>query len=251
MRIVINTKLAQRLRQIATYLFLATLALLIGGFIFVNFSMFTGNLPEPIIVLLQLALIPAAFILTLVSVRLTNSWARRPFPEDVIKEGLKGVSKKSVIYHYYHFPARHVLIAPQGVFAITTRWHNGRFSVKDDQWKTYKSAISRFFSALRMDGIGNPTHDAQRAAEHVQAKFKAVGADVSVQPLIIFTDPTVQIDIENPTIPVLFADEKRSPNLTEYLRDLNRQQRSDIQQRVTLPVSETQIAAFEANTVKA
>jgi hypothetical protein len=250
MRIVINTKLAKRLRQIATYLFLGTLALLIGGFAFVNYSMFTGTLPEPLILLLQLALIPAAFILTLLSVRLTNSWARRPFPEDVIKESLKGVSKKSVLYHYYHFPARHVLIAPQGVFAITTRWHNGRFSVKGDEWKSYKGAISRLFSAMRMDGIGNPTRDAQRAAENVQAQFKAVGADVNVQPLIVFIDPTVQIDIENPTVPVLFADEKRSPNLTEYLRDLNRQQRGDSQQRVILPVTDAQITAFEANTIK-
>ena len=125
MRVVINTKLAERLRQIATYLFLGTMVVLVGGFIFVNYSLFTGNLPGPLIVLLQLLLIPVAFILTIVSVRLTNTWARRPYPEDVLKEALKGVSKKSIIYHYYHFPAAHVLIAPQGVFAITTRWHNG------------------------------------------------------------------------------------------------------------------------------
>lgn len=250
MRIVINTKLAERLRKIATYLFLATLAVLIGGFIFVNYSLFTDSLPESGILTLQCALIPAAFFLTLFSVRLTNSWARRPYPEDVIKEGLKGVSKKSVIYHYYHDPARHVLIAPQGVFTITTRWHNGRFAVNGDKWTTFKNPISRFFSLMRMDGIGNPTHEAQKSAQHVQSLLKSVGADVEVKPLILFIDPNVQVEIENPTVPVFFADEKKSPNLTEYLRELNRQQRGDVQQKVTLPLTDSQIQEFEAKTVK-
>lgn len=250
MRIVINTKLAERFRKIATYLFLTTLVVLVGGFIFVNFSLFTDNLPSSGIVLLQVLLIPVAFILTLVSVRLTNAWARRPYPEDVIKEGLKGVSKKSVIYHYYHAPARHVLIAPQGVFAITTRWHNGRFAVKGSDWKTFKNPISRFFSIMRMDGIGNPTEDAQKAAQHIQSVLQSVGAEVEVKPLILFIDPKIDIDIEDPTVPIFFADEKKSPSMTEYLRELNREQKENLQQRATLPVTEAQIEAFEAQTIK-
>ena len=250
MRIVINQKLADRTRRIATYLFLATLVVLVGGFIFVNFSLFTGNLPTNLLVLLQIMVLPVAFVLTLISVRLTNAWARRPYPEDAIAAGLKGLSKKSILYHYYHFPARHVLIAPQGVFAIITRWHKGRFAVDGDKWTTYKNPISRFFSMMRMDGIGNPTRDAREAANYIAGLFQNVGAEVEVQPLIIFIDPASDIDIKNPDVPVLFVDDKESPNLTEYLREINRQQKDTQQKRVTLPVTDEQIAAFEANTVK-
>ncbi|MDQ7034409.1 MAG: nuclease-related domain-containing protein, partial [Anaerolineae bacterium] len=202
MRVVINSKLAERYRKVATYLFLATLVVLVGGFIFVNYSLFTENIPGSGVILLQLLLIPVAFVLTLISVRLTNSWARRPYPEDVIKEGLKGVSKKSVIYHYYHDPARHVLIAPQGVFAITTRWHNGRFAVKGSEWTTFKNPISRFFSLMRMDRIGNPTEDALKAAQHIQAALQSVGAEVEVHPIILFIDPKVDVEIEDPIVPI-------------------------------------------------
>lgn len=250
MRIVINKKLAERNRKFTTYLFLLTMVILVGGFIFVNYSLFTDTLPSPLIVLLQALVLPAAFVLTLLSVRLTNNWARRPYPEDAIAGGLKGLSKKSVMYHYYHFPARHVLVSPQGVFAITTRWHNGRFSVEGDKWKTYKGAFARFFSMMRMDGVGNPTLDAQRAADYVRGVLKSIAPDVEVQPLIIFTDPGVAIEINNPQVPVLYADDKLSPNLTEYLRDLNRQQKDDAQKRVTLPLTDSQIEAFERQTIR-
>jgi hypothetical protein len=223
---------------------------LIGGFIFVNYSLFTGEIATTLITLLQCLILPVAFLLTIYSVRMTNIWARRPYPEQAIEEGLKGISKKSVMYHYYHFPARHVLIAPQGVFAITTRWHNGRFAVDEGKWTTFKNPLSKFFSMMRMDGVGNPTVEAQRAANHIEALLESVGAEVDVQPLIIFTDPTVEVAIKQPEVPVLFADDKRSPNLTEFLRELNRQQKENPQQRVTLPVSPEQIEAFEAKTIK-
>ncbi len=79
------------------------------------------------ITLVQTAILPIAFITTIVSVRMTNLWVRQPRPEVVIREGLKGLSNKSVLYSYYHFPARHVLICPQGVFAMVTRFQDGRY----------------------------------------------------------------------------------------------------------------------------
>jgi hypothetical protein len=76
MRVVMNKKLAERNRRIATYFFLATLVLLIGGFIFVNYSLFTGEIATTLITLLQCLILPVAFLLTIFSVRMTNIWAR-------------------------------------------------------------------------------------------------------------------------------------------------------------------------------
>ncbi|MEL7436074.1 MAG: hypothetical protein AAFN11_19165, partial [Chloroflexota bacterium] len=74
--------------------------------------------------------------------------------------------------------------------------------------------------------------------------------DVEVQPLVVFVSPKVEITFEGESsVPILFADEKKSPNLNDYMRDLNRAQKDNIQQRVTLPMTDEQIEAFESATL--
>jgi hypothetical protein len=233
----------------ATYLFIATMVILVGSFIFVNISLFTGTEPNMLLFVLQAISLPVAFVMTLLSIRMTNQWARKPFPEEALKEGMKGISKRSVLYNYYHDPARHVLIAPQGVFAIITRWHNDHFSVEGDEWTTHKGAFSRLLSSMRMDGIGNPTDDAKKAARHIQEVLDDIAPDIEVKPLIVFTSPQVQLDITEPDVPVLYADDKEEPNLTEFMRELNRQQKDDLQQKSTLPMTQEQIEQFEEETI--
>lgn len=249
MRIVTNKKLVKRNRQIATYLFLATLVALIGGFIFINYSAFTGETVTTAILLLQGLLLPVAFALTIFSVRMTNLWARQPYPDEAIAQGLKGLSKKSILYNYYHLPARHILIAPQGIFVFVTRWHEGQFAVDGDRWKAKKSGISRFLSVMRMDGVGEPTLDAQQAVRHTKELFADIAPDIEVKPLIVFVSPKAELEIKDPVVPVFYVDDKQEPNLTEYMKTLNREQKDDLQQKAKLPLTDEQIASFEALTL--
>jgi hypothetical protein len=247
MRIVTNTPLAERNRKFATYLFIFTFILLIGGFILLNYPVFTGEPPTTLILVLQVVTLPVAFVLTLVSVRMTNLWARPPRPDRSIEEGLKGLSKKSILYNYYHIPARHVLIAPQGVFVITTRWHNGTFSVDDDRWRSHANVISRFFSSIRMDGVGNPIRDANKNAERIQKILQNIQPDVEVKPLIVFIDPSVELEIGETSVPILYSNNKRKPNLRDFMRERNRELSEE--QRGQLPLTDKQIATFEEQTM--
>src|SRR5215207_4056948 len=130
MRVETNSKLVRRNRQIAQYLFFFSFGVLLLGLFVTNQQaasmqandLLLGGILPSLVVLL-------AFITTITSVRMTNMWVREPRPEVALREGLKGLSNKSVLYNYYHLPARHVLIAPQGVFVITTRFQEGRFTV--------------------------------------------------------------------------------------------------------------------------
>lgn len=247
MRIEINTALASRMRQIATYLFLGTLVVLVGGFVFVNYSLFTNTTPPSYLVLLQALVLPLAFIFTILSVRLTNNWARRPFPEEALQENMKGLSRRSVMYHYHIFPAKHILIAPQGVFVFVTRWHKKRYSVNGDRWKTHQNPILKFFSIIRFDGIGNPSQEAKDAAQQVRKLLEPIAPDVEVHPVIVFTDAEAEVTIDEADVPIVFADERESPNLTEYLRDMNiNDKRTDKQQRAKLPLTDAQLEEFEA-----
>ncbi|MFO7323976.1 MAG: nuclease-related domain-containing protein [Chloroflexota bacterium] len=242
MRVVTNDKLVRRNRQIAQYLFFFSFGILILGLLLTNQQITSlqandliwgGVVPAIVVVI--------AFISTVASVRMTNLWIRQPRPETALREGLKGLSNKSVLYNYYHLPARHVLIAPQGVFVFTTRWQDGRFSVKGDDWQTHKSFISRLFTAFRFDSIGNPTDEAIRNSEYVRKLLEPIAPDVPVQPVIVFTDPRAHITIESPTVPVLRAQDKLDPSLKDYMRQVDRQP----------TLTPEQIAEFERRTLPA
>ncbi len=230
MRVETNTPLIKRNRRNANYLFFFSIAVLVAGFLLANLQLTaTDETGLALAVFLPWLILPVGFIATLASVRMTNLWLRRPRPETVIQEGLKGISNKSVLYHYYHFPARHVLIAPQGVFAMITRFQEGRFSVEGDKWQTAGGPFGRVMRFLRRDDIRNPSEEARLAAEHVKKLIGATLPDVEVQPLVIFVDPRAQLSITNPTVPVLFADDNKEPNLRDYMRDIAAQMQQDKQ----------------------
>ncbi len=232
MRIETNEKLIQRNKQIATYLFLFSMTILIGGFFIANGQAFGIEALENFSDSLYLLVMPIVLIVgmtsTLFSVRMTNLWVRMPRPETIIEAGLKGIGKKGVLYNYYHFPARHVLIVPQGVFAIITRYQDGSYTVEGDRWKTHRSPLSRLFSIFRLDGIGNPTQDAVQAAEHIQRIMQSLGINAPVQPLIIFVDPRAKLEIKSSQVPVLFADSKLFPNIKDYLKDIPKDSRATL-----------------------
>ncbi len=243
MRVETNERLARRNRQIAQYLFFATFGILILGLLFINqqASNFSGS-DILTVSLLQAAVLPIAFITTIASVRMTNLWVRQPRPEVIIREGLKGISNKSVLYSYYHFPARHVLVCPQGVFALVTRFQEGRFTVDGDRWSTHKSIAGRIMGFFRFDNIGNPTADALRAAAHVQALLQPIAPDVEVHPVIVFVDPKAEVTINKPTVPVVYPVGKRSPLLKDVLREYGKDNR--------MSLTPEQIESFEAATLR-
>lgn len=241
MRIVTNTSLAKRNRQIAQYISLFSFGVLLLG-LFINFQLLSS---EDVLLnsVIPSAILIIAMISTFISVRMNNQWARQPRPENVLPEALKGISTKSVLYNYHHNPARHVLIAPQGVFAITIRWQDGNFAVNGDRWRAQRSALNRLAGAFRFDSLGEPTVDAQRHAQRVAELLSPIAADVPVQPLIVFTGARVSLTIENPTIPVLYASTKQEPNLKSYMKDLAKAPRKTL--------TDAQIEAFEAATLPA
>jgi hypothetical protein len=130
-----------------------------------------------------------------------------------------------VLYNYYHFPARHVLITPQGIFAVVTRYQEGRFTVDGDRWSSQRRLIGRIFGIFRMDGIRNPTRDALEAAQYVQSLVSPIAPDVKVQPVVVFTDPRVRLTIIEPNIPVVHAQTRLSPCLKDYIKDIPKDRR--------------------------
>jgi hypothetical protein len=225
MRVVTNQKLIDRNKKIAQYLVFGSLGLLALSF-FLNTRQLSPENETDVLLgaLLPLLIIPLTFVLMLMAVRLTNLWVRPPRPEDVIRDGLKGISNNAVLYNYYHAPAQHVLISPQGVFAIVNRFQSGVVSVENDKWVVRKSFLQHFLSLMRMDGIGNPSQDALRAAESVQSTLRSIATDLKVQPIVVFHAPDVSLSVESASVPVLYASSKieKARTLKAYLQTLPR-----------------------------
>jgi len=225
MRIVANDKLIKRNRKNATRLFFFSLVVLIFGFFVANAPFFGVGEPEDLTSQLYLVGMPLVLIIgftsTMVSVRLTNLWIRQPRPEAAITESLKSaVHKNATVYHYLHLPARHVLIAPQGVFVMITRFQDGRVIVKGKKWRVVKGPIGALFTLFRLDGIGNPNIEAEQAANYIRYIIQDYDETIPVHPLIVFVDPRVKLEIEEPVIPVLHTDNKIKPNLRDYIKEL-------------------------------
>jgi len=222
MRVETNTKLVRRNKKITQYLFYLSFGVLIVGLLI-------GFRPNPdpaspdfaLSLIVQALVLPVAVVLSLTSVRMTNQWLRKPRPEYAIRDALKGIHKKSVLYNYYHSPARHVLISPQGVFAMVTRFQEGSYVANGDKLERVGGVgVLRF---LRGDNIGKPYEDAQRAAAHIQELLNPIAPDLEVQPLVVFVDPRARLQVHDPLVPVLHTDDKIEPNLRDYLRNLAQQ----------------------------
>ncbi|MCY4010151.1 MAG: nuclease-related domain-containing protein [Anaerolineaceae bacterium] len=224
MRVITNSQLVTRNRRLATYLFIFALGFLILSFVL------TGNFIQPederiasLLPIVSFIVLPLALVSALISSKMTNQWLRRPRPEEEIPANLKGFSERSALFSYYHFPARHVLVCPQGIFAIITRYQEGYYRVSGNSWGSRRSILGRILGFFRMDGIGNPTEDARRAAQQLQRSVDRLVADVPVQPLIVFISERARLEIEKPAVPVLRAQSKLEPSLSTYLRDVRKQ----------------------------
>lgn len=244
MRVETNNRVVRRNRQIAQYAFFISMAVWLAG-LGVTFSgAFIESLPQELAWLEYgvTFVLPFALALALFAVHMTNLWIREPRPEQAIRDGLKGVSNKSILYHYYHTPAKHVLIAPQGVFVVVVRWQQGQLTVDGERWRQERSLVQRIAGAFRLDSLGDPVGEANRAKAYIQRILEPIAPDIDVQTLVVITDPRTDVDINDSPITVLYATEKKKPNLKTFMR-------SHPNKGSDLPLSPEQIEAFETATL--
>jgi hypothetical protein len=253
MRIRTNVRVIKRNRQIAQYAFFISMGIWLASLAVTFLPAFTDRDPQELgwLELASTIVLPFALGLALFAVYMTNLWIREPRPEQVIRDGLKGMNKSSLLYHYHHSPAKHVLIAPQGVFVIVVRWQRGNIVVHNGRWTYRRSLLSNIPAIFRLDSLGRPFTEAERAADYLQGLLEPIAPDIEVQPLVVITDPRATFEIpddEENTIPVLYANEKNAageklkPNLTDYMRKIKGSSKE-------LPLTEEQITAFEEATL--
>jgi hypothetical protein len=114
------------------------------------------------------------------------------------------------------------------------------YTVEGSKWTTRRGIFETIFGIFRMDRLGNPSRDAEDAADEVQAVIDRIAPEskIVVKPVVVFVDPRVQLTVVDPTVAVVHAQTNIKPSLKDYVKSQPKSQM----------LSSAQIHAFEQAT---
>lgn len=212
MNIETNEKLVKRNARIAQISMLAGLIVLIGGMIisFRNPEQFSLSL---------LALV-IGFALSQVGIYFGNRWGRRPRPDEVLNQALKGLDGRYSLYHYLT-PTAHLLVGPAGVWVLFPRNQRGTITYEKGRWRQRGGGlVMSYLKFFAQEGLGRPDLEFQNDFYRLEQYFKKLLGEENLPVIhgaLVFTNDKAVIDIpedsEQPPVPTLPVGK-----LKEYLR---------------------------------
>ena len=215
MQVITNTQIIESRSTWAKRLSPAAMLVLLGGFVF---NMYSFNKPE--YTRYTFALLLIGFFLAIASSHLVNRWVKEPRSDQVLGATLKKFSKEFVLFNYTTKPP-HILITPTRVYAIVAKRQTGDITVKGAKFSR-KFSWSRFFRFFAEESMGLPDAEAENGISKLVKLLKKNGFVDEELPeidaVIVFTDKNANVNITEPTIPVLRGNELKS-----YLREHDKQ----------------------------
>jgi hypothetical protein len=200
MRLTTNEKLIERQSKLARYATFGGLAILLGSLI----ASFNNTLP----IAVAYGLLFVGFVLAYIGAVLANKYIKEPRADQALEKALKGFDNKNHLYNFV-LPVLHVLLTPTGLIVFRVKPQDGPVSCHGETWRR-PFQWSRLFGGMGQEGLGNPAADLRADI----AKLKAWLADkiddpalVPIDGYVVFTDPRVQLTVEEPTVPVVRVED--------------------------------------------
>ena len=157
----------------------------------------------------------AGFMLSNVGMFLANRYVREPRPDLVLRNSMKGLDDRYLLYQYY-LPAQHTIVTPSGVYAVTPKFQGGTVEWNDNRKRFQHRGVSMYKKIFGQESLGQPIVEAQAEAQRL-AKFlnKKLGDSApDVFPILVFTNSKIEFEnIKETPIPVL-----KAKRLNAYLR---------------------------------
>lgn len=210
MKVVTNTQLVESRSKWAKRLAPFTMLFLVGGLITNFLSISQPEYFRPTLILLALG-----FVSAIISSNLVNNWVREPRADQVLTQSLKKFGNDYMLYNYTG-PIRHVLIAPDGLYAIVVKNHDGEITVngrKVSRKFTWKRLIRMFAD----EGLGSPVAEAENRAGKLAKSLNKEFPEMDVppvKPLLLFSNKEAQVLINQPDVPALTTSQIKT-----YLRE--------------------------------
>jgi len=195
MKVITNEKMIKRNGRIGQIARIGGLIILFGSFIatFVN-QMYVN--------IAFMALL-FGFLLTQIGIYFGNRWGRHPRPDELIDQGLKGLSDQYSIYHYVT-PVAHLLVGPSGLWVIMPYYQVGKIVYEKNRWKQKGGGIfQRYMRFIGQEGLGRPDLEAPAEVSTLNRFIKKqIPEDEIPEPnvALVFTNEKVELEVENPPI---------------------------------------------------
>ncbi len=161
-------------------------------------------------VLMSFACLGLGFIASQIGGYNQRRFNRSPRPDERLAKELKGFDDRYSLFAWM-LPAAYVFLGPTGVYTFALREQAGLVTNNQDKWK-HKGARLDFLLAFSNEGVGSPSLDAQSDAAKMQKYIAQHLPDlaVEVQPMALFINPQVKLDLKNPTVPVVKPDQLKT-----------------------------------------
>ena len=144
-----------------------------------------------------------------ISLFFTQRYGRLPRVDQVLDENVRS-NYTSHLYHYI-LPAHHVMLTRSGVMVFAPHPQGGKVEVsgeEGDRWRWNTSTWKKFTGAEMR--LGNPTLTAEgevaQIVKFIQKKAPEI-EEVPIAPVIVFTNPEVDLDGKASRIPAVKAKE--------------------------------------------
>lgn len=172
-------------------------------------------------------------------------------PDQVLARMLKGLDDQFALFSWVFPGVSHLLVGPCGMVAFVLRSDKGQIRVQGNRWRE-PFTLSRLFTLFAREGLGNPSREIeeyirelQRYLEEQLADHPQAGAyaSIPITGAVAFINPQVQLELDDPDIPVLQGE-----RLVEFVQQVTkrkdvknsvmRQFRQDLEQQLTAEAAE-------------
>lgn len=195
MRLTTNEKLIERQSKLARYATFGGLAILLG-------SLATSFMSTTFPIGVSYALLFVGFVLAYIGAVLANKYIKEPRADQALEKALKGFDNKNHLYNLV-LPIAHVLLTPTGIIVFRVKPQDGPVSCNGETWRR-PFQLSRLFGGMGQEGLGNPTADLRadiaKLKDWLANKIDSA-AVVPIDGYVVFTDPRVQLTVEEPAVP--------------------------------------------------
>jgi len=205
MKVITNDRLIKRNSRIGQIATVSGLLVLVGGMVIAFRNPNSASIS-------WLALI-AGFALSQIGLYFGNRWGRHPRPDELLDQGLKGLSDQYSIYHYVT-PASHLLVGPSGLWVIMTYYQGGKIVYEKNRYKQKGGgAMQRYLRIFGQEGLGRPELEASAEVESVSKFIKKNISDVEIQQpsaALVFVNEKAELEVENPPVLTVALKELKS-----------------------------------------
>lgn len=207
MKVLSNEPLIRRRSRTAQIANLAGLIVLGAGLVI--------SLTKPEWAIYTLGLLVIGVIASQYGIVQAFRYARKPRPDEELAGALKGLDDRFRLYNFL-LPADHVLLTPRGLYAVILKSVDGKVICEGKSCKLQRGfSLGRLLRLFSPESLGNPVREAQWDVEALTKWLaqQAPDAQVSVEGVVVFLSPKVDLDVRNPDVTMA-----RAKTLKEVLR---------------------------------